>query len=350
MSEPAMVEGRVSTIIPVYNRAEMLRVAVASVLAQEYPDVEIVIVDDGSTDDTAQAILELSKVASGQIRTVRIENSGPGPAREAGRLLATGEFLQYLDSDDRLLPGKFANQVAALRQHPECDVAYGYTRLVNASGNELCAPFKWTGREFERIFPALLVDRWWCTHTPLYRRRLTDAIGPWTAMRWSQDWEYDARAGALGARLVQCHAYVSEHCHHGGTRQTSIADWARDPARLRNRAELLEALLSNAQRAGVEELAPERQHFARWAFQVARHCAAAGLEPETWRCLKVADVAAGAVGTGRRGVGSFRWLARVFGVRATGRAVDWVASRRRVPGPSTLPLSYKAEDLRRDVA
>jgi glycosyltransferase involved in cell wall biosynthesis len=345
-----MVAGRVSTIIPVHNRAAMLRTAVASVLGQDYPDVELIIVDDGSTDDTPQVIRELESDSRERIRSVRIDNSGPGPAREAGRLLATGEFLQYLDSDDRLLPEKFALQVAALERRPDCEIAYGYTRLVDQEGRELCAPFKWTARDFDRIFPALLVDRWWCTHTPLYRRRLTDAIGPWSALRWSQDWEYDARAGALGARLVNCHAYVSEHCHHEGARQTSSANWERDETRLKNRVELLAALLRNAQAAGVDQAAPERQHLARWAFRIARNCAAANLGAETMACLAIADAAAGPKGRGRRGIDAFGFFARTFGVAAAGRIASWLERGRPGRGEATLPLSYKTDDLQRDAS
>src|SRR5207244_2947079 len=97
------------------------------------------------------------------------------------------------------------------------------TRLVDEQGEVLAAPFKWTGTARTALFPGLLVDRWWSTHTPLYRRIFADRIGAWSSLRWSQDWEYDARAGALGANLVFCDAYVSEHRHHGGLRQTSAA-------------------------------------------------------------------------------------------------------------------------------
>ena len=77
-----------------------------------------------------------------RVRSIRINNSGPGGAREQGRLIARGEFIQYLDSDDELLPCKFELQVKALNQHPECGVAYGKTRLIAEVGDVLKVPTK----------------------------------------------------------------------------------------------------------------------------------------------------------------------------------------------------------------
>src|SRR6185295_1184798 len=123
-----MIESLVSTIIPVYNRAAMLRDAVESVLAQTYRPIEIIIVDDGSIDDTGPAADALCATYAHEIRVIHKSNGGPGLAREAGRQAAQGEFIQYLDSDDLLLPEKFEKQVASLRKRPECEVAYGKTR------------------------------------------------------------------------------------------------------------------------------------------------------------------------------------------------------------------------------
>src|SRR5438128_7526719 len=100
--QPALV----TTIIPVFNRPSMLREAVASVVAQTYRPIEIIIVDDGSTDETARAVDDLGEQNPNEILVVHQDNTGPGLAREAGLQLATGEFIQYLDSDDVLLPRK----------------------------------------------------------------------------------------------------------------------------------------------------------------------------------------------------------------------------------------------------
>jgi Glycosyl transferase family 2 len=337
------VQNVVSTVIPVYNRPEMLRQAVDSVLEQTYRPLQIIIADDGSSDKTPEVGRALSQKMPEIVRYVAHSNQGPGPTRELGRQVANGEFVQYLDSDDRLLPNKFADQVNALKDHPECGIAYGLTRLVDAMGETLAEPFKWTNRDIPELFPGLLVDLWWCTHTPLYRRTLTDKIGSWSDMRWSQDWEYDARAGAMNTKLVNCNTYVSEHVHHDGVRQTSNAAWSTDLVRLRNRVQLLSALWANARKAGVPEAAPERQHFSRWCFRIARQCAAQGLQAEMASCLTIACESAGANGSGRRGIGMFHTASRILGAKAAGRASSLVEGLRRGSGTATMDQSFSGQ-------
>lgn len=281
----------VSVVIPAYNRAHILPEAVDSALAQTYPHVEIIVSDDGSTDDTRAWIYELMKHIPDRVRYVFNDNAGPGPAREAGRRLARGEFIQYLDSDDLLLPNKFELQVAALRARPECGVAYGRTRLETMDGQVLVDPFKWTGKNLSELFPALLVDRWWCTHTPLYRRSVTDAVGPWSALRYSQDWEYDARVGALRTPLAFCDQPVSVHRQHQGARQTGHGNWLDADGRVT----FFRALWSAARRAGVPAHSPEARHYSRWVFRHARECAAAGFEAAARQLLDIA----GQVAVGR---------------------------------------------------
>ncbi|MCA9079628.1 MAG: glycosyltransferase family 2 protein [Planctomycetaceae bacterium] len=339
---PEIVPQLVSAVIPVFNRPEMLQRAVQSVLNQTYQPVEVLIADDGSTDETPQVARSLERDHPGVVfyhPSPHAAGCGPGPMRELGRQRARGEFVQYLDSDDLLMPNKFTDQVNTLRHHPECDIAYGITRLVDEAGSVLADPFKWTGRDITRLYPGLLVDRWWCTHTPLYRRTLTDRIGPWSDLRWSQDWEYDARAGALGVSVVSCHSHVSDHVHHSGVRQTSNADWQRDPARLRNRVQLLHALWHNAVVAQIANTAPERQHFSRWCFAIARQCAVAGLCQETYQLIDLARQAA-ADSTALKGITLFENLARCLGVTGTGHIFRILEQLRRQPGSLTLPQSF----------
>ena len=134
VDSPTVIESLVTTIIPVYNRAGMVRQAVDSVLAQTYRPIEIILVDDGSTDETPAVLDAMAREHPDEIRVLHKVNEGPGLAREAGRQIARGEFIQYLDSDDWLLPNKFADQVRALREHPECGIAYGTSMLVDARG------------------------------------------------------------------------------------------------------------------------------------------------------------------------------------------------------------------------
>ena len=286
-----MADGLVSTIIPVYNRAGMLREAVASVFAQTYRPIEIIIVDDGSTDDTRQAADELAHTHPHEIRVIHQSNTGPGPAREAGRQALRGEFIQYLDSDDLLLPEKFKKQVAGLREHPECGVSYGKTRFVEKGKASEDVAWKRTGEEILSMFPSFLESRWWGTSTPLYRRDVTDFAGPWVDLWNEEDWEYDCRIAAQDVRLHYVADFVSEERKHSGDRLSTSG--SRDPSKLKHRAQAHALILGHAQRAGIGEDEPEMQHFGRELFLLSRQCGAAGLANESKQLFELAKRASG---------------------------------------------------------
>jgi glycosyltransferase involved in cell wall biosynthesis len=318
-----IVQGLVSTIIPVFNRPALLRQAVSSVLAQTYRSIEVIVVDDGSTDETGAVADTLALDRAAEIQVIHQANAGPGLAREAGRRVARGEYIQYLDSDDVLLPGKFALQVAGLRDNPSCDVAYGKTRYAVAGDR----PWKRTGDRIDTMFPAFLQSRWWGTSTPLYRRGVVEAAGPWTALWQEEDWEYDCRVASLGVGLHYCGEFVSEQR-------------ALDPARLsggglglarklRDRAEAHRLIFGHAQRAGIGPEVPEMQHFARELFLLARQCGAAGLPVESRLLFEMAREASGA----ERGRGldflCYRALATFVGWPQAGRVACFADRLRR---------------------
>ncbi len=105
----------VSVIIPTYNRGWIIGEAVDSVLAQEYPNTELIVVDDGSTDATDAVLAAYGD----RIRLLRQKNRGVSAARNAGIRAAAGELIAFLDSDDLWLPAKLGRQVAFFRQHPD---------------------------------------------------------------------------------------------------------------------------------------------------------------------------------------------------------------------------------------
>jgi glycosyltransferase involved in cell wall biosynthesis len=266
-----MPERLVTTIIPVHNRAAMLREAVASVVAQTHRPIEVIVVDDGSTDDTSHAADELAREHP-FVQVIHQENGGPGVAREAGRRAARGAYIQHLDSDDVLLPDKFARQVAALEAHPECGAAYGRTRL-RRNGVASDVPVKRTGERIDAMFPAMLASRWWDTSTPLYRASVIASAGAWLPLRMEEDWEYDARIAALGTRLCFVHEWLSETREHGA----QLSGRGLAPRVLADRATAHARIYDHARRAGITTDTPEMQHFARELFLLARQCGAAGL-------------------------------------------------------------------------
>ena len=310
--------GLVSTVIPVYNRCDMLKEAVQSVLSQTYRPVEIVIVDDGSTDQTPQIIDGLAREWPSEIRVIHQDNRGPGLAREAGRLIAKGEFIQYLDSDDALLPQKFELQVTGLRQNPYCGVSYGYTRYRYRDGTVGAKPWKGSGIKVMTMFPSFLRSRWWDTPNPLYRAEVCDKAGPWTNLRQEEDWEYDCRIAALNTKLHFCPEYVVE------VRERTYAWNSTGRDILKDRARAHKLIIQHARRAGIDDAAPEMRHFARELFLLSRQCGAAGLVEESQMLFNLAREASGP----RRGACMdftvYQSLAGVFGWGIVGKMSCWL--------------------------
>lgn len=111
---------QISVVIPLYNKHATIRRAIDSVLAQQVADIEIIVVDDGSTDGSAEVV---QRIADPRISLVRQANAGPGRARNAGAQRAQAELLAFLDGDDEWKPGFLVAGLTALRQHQDA-VAY----------------------------------------------------------------------------------------------------------------------------------------------------------------------------------------------------------------------------------
>lgn len=315
----AAIPGLVSTVIPVHNRPTAVREAVASVLMQDYRPIEVILVDDGSDDGLTPAVLaDIGKAHPEAVRSVRQINAGPGAARECGRLQSHGEFIQYLDSDDVLLPGKFSGQVALLRQRPEADVSYGITLYRDECGRLSSLPHKDTGKSLERMFPRFLNERCWDTSTPLYRRSVCDRAGAWLPLWLEEDWEYDCRIASLGGVLAYLPEPVSE------TRDTAPHRLSRgrylDPERMRQRAKAQTRIYSHAVYAGLDWKIPEMRTFSRSLFLLARQCGLVGLSPEARSLLTLSRQAAGP--TASIDLMCYGALASIAGWRAMGRLAE----------------------------
>jgi glycosyltransferase involved in cell wall biosynthesis len=121
----------VSVIIPTYNYGRFLAEALDIVLGQTVSDLEVIIVDDGSTDDTPEI---LARFDDPRVRAVRIPNQGVSVARNTGLDLASGEFVAFLDADDRWLPEKLARQLAMFRADPDLGLVFTNLRRFNEAG------------------------------------------------------------------------------------------------------------------------------------------------------------------------------------------------------------------------
>lgn len=120
----------VSVIIPNYNAAAYIRKAVDSVLQQHYPHLEVIVVDDGSTDDSPSILAEYGD----KIRVIRQHNAGAAAARNSGLAVAQGEYIAFLDADDVYLADNIGKKVAFLEQYPEYDWCYSNWAWINEAG------------------------------------------------------------------------------------------------------------------------------------------------------------------------------------------------------------------------
>lgn len=130
---PADLQPTVSVIVPAYGHAHFIEETLRSVFTQTFRDFEVIVINDGSPDDTAARVRPLAD--AGRIRYYEQTNRGQSAARNEGLRHARGEFIAYLDDDDRWSPDKLAWQVAALRAHPEAVAAYGFAHLTGNGQN-----------------------------------------------------------------------------------------------------------------------------------------------------------------------------------------------------------------------
>jgi glycosyltransferase involved in cell wall biosynthesis len=133
---PAFVNDspEVSVILPTYNRAAYLPAAVESVLSQSFRSLELIVVDDGSTDETLHVIKQFSDE---RLIYLRQENRGRSFARNRAIGQARGRFIAFLDSDDEYLPGKLKLQVAFMREHPDVGMLYTSAVCIDKDGNPI---------------------------------------------------------------------------------------------------------------------------------------------------------------------------------------------------------------------
>jgi glycosyltransferase involved in cell wall biosynthesis len=133
----------VSVIIPAYNAERFIEASVGSALGQSYGDLEAIVVDDGSTDGTAD---RLKAWTDPRVRVIRRSHEGMVAAYNAGISLSEGTYIGFLDADDVWLPEKLARHVRFLEEHPEIDVTFSWVRAINERG--LPAPIacpRWRG-------------------------------------------------------------------------------------------------------------------------------------------------------------------------------------------------------------
>ena len=126
-----------SVVIPLYNKRDLVRATLGTVLAQRLPPLEVVVVDDGSTDDSVAAINDLLHAP---VRLVSQANAGPGPARNTGVHAARGDWIAFVDADDRWHPDHLSNLANVIAAFPDVSMVCAATRWQSAHAVDLTLP------------------------------------------------------------------------------------------------------------------------------------------------------------------------------------------------------------------
>jgi hypothetical protein len=225
MSGPA-----VTIVIPTFNRVEWLRGAIDSVLAQDYDDLELLVVDDGSTDGTPELVSLFERHHQGRFRAIAQANAGQATAINRGWDLARGELVGYLADDDLFAqPGAVSRLVAELIADPGCVVAYPGYHLIDADGAILdtIRPIEYSPLDAVRLHDTVIGPG------ALIRREAVAATGGWDpGLRWIGDlilWLRLAGHGSL-RRVDEPLASWRRHAE-GATSQVGL-DHAREHVRV----------------------------------------------------------------------------------------------------------------------
>jgi glycosyltransferase involved in cell wall biosynthesis len=190
----------VSILIPCYNAERWIGQAIESALTQTQCKKEVIVLDDGSTDRSLDIIQQFHD----SIRWETGPNRGGGKARNELLTLARGDWIQYLDADDYLRPGKLARHVEFVREHPECDIVYSPTAWERVECGELICTDEVIPEPHD---PWLLLARWRLPQTggTLWSREALLRVGGWRDDQpCCQEHELYFRLLEAGARFLHC--------------------------------------------------------------------------------------------------------------------------------------------------
>jgi glycosyltransferase involved in cell wall biosynthesis len=191
----------VSVVMPAYNVAPFILESVRSVLGQSFRDLELIVVDDGSGDGTADRLLA---VKDPRLQLIRQGNGGSSSARNSGIKLASGEYVGFLDADDLWSPNKLETHISFLEQHPEVDLTFSRSELIDEDGNvtgRTSAPV--SGEvSFQDLLTENVVNN---GSAVVMRRKALDLAGHFdTELRACVDWDLWLRVTMLRPRNTFC--------------------------------------------------------------------------------------------------------------------------------------------------
>ncbi len=177
----------VSIITPTYNRAQYIKEAIESVISQTYSDWELIVVDDGSTDQTFEILDKYTKQDK-RIRYIRQSNSGPSAARNTALAQANGKYIAFIDDDDRWLPEKLEIQVKLMESDPKIGFCYVrfqvYKKIQNKLEKGTLFP-QFLAAKFEDLFDVFIAPS-----STIFRKSCLDQVG-WFSSKYNRSEDFD---------------------------------------------------------------------------------------------------------------------------------------------------------------
>jgi glycosyltransferase involved in cell wall biosynthesis len=297
---------KVSVLIPCHNAEKYVGETLESVFRQTWPETEVIVVDDGSTDKSAAVIRSFARP---NLRLIQQHNRGQTAALNTCCSRATGDFVQYIDADDLIEPDKIARQMERLQYAPRCMASAEWGRFYRTPHETRfdkepvwrdLSPIDWLAlSNFRMMFPAL-----WLIPMPIVR-----AIGPWREeLTLSNDAEYFTRALLASDGVLFCDG---ARCHYRSGIAGSLSG-TRSPWALASRFKVLD--LCESYLRAVEDSERIRRSFAL-LWQEFAHYAYPYDRPIATRALERAR-ALHTVRTRPDGGLRFRVLSRIIGWRA----------------------------------
>jgi glycosyltransferase involved in cell wall biosynthesis len=226
---------RVSVVIPAYNHGRFVGDAVRSVLAQTMADLELIVVDDGSTDDTL-AVVE--SIRDPRLRVIAQANGGTHAAINTGLRAAQAPLLAILNSDDAYDPARLTDTVAVLDSEPDVALVGSHIEIIDGAGAPIAVKHAWAdlqpwsleapARSFRSGSDpraALLTENYWSTSSNfVFRRAHLDRVGPIRALRYAHDWDFALRLALVGRLVMLERPLLRYRVHeHNTIRENQVA-------------------------------------------------------------------------------------------------------------------------------
>lgn len=246
----------ISVVIPAYNAERTVLETVESVQKQTFSDLEIIVIDDGSTDRTLELV---QGVIDKRLKIFSYDNGGVATARNRGISHAGGEFIAFLDADDLWTPDKLELQLAALLQNPEAGVAYSWTYFF-IDGQEEISP----GKQFffeGNVYPQLIVENFLANGSnPLIRKKAIDSVGNFdTTFSQCADWDFYLR---LAARFP----FVSVPSHQIFYRQ-SLGSMTSQTSKIDGIEKQVLSMLDKAYKTAPAEYQYLKKQSLAWVYE-----------------------------------------------------------------------------------